>query len=117
MRPPEIQKKLDDMTLDVKKARTTPEAMYERGIVVKDYDYRILCKNEYPHDDRGEDQMVLWAWQEYRNRPYASRNQNAILMLHGIQHERSQKWYTITLHSQKEQSCPFREHRHIYLPQ
>jgi hypothetical protein len=54
MRSPEEQKKLDDMTLEEKMERTTPDAMRERGIVVEEYKHWILCKNEIPHKERGD---------------------------------------------------------------
>lgn len=52
MRDKETQSILDKMTILEKRNRTRLRAMQERGIVIKRYEYRVLCKNEFPHKDR-----------------------------------------------------------------
>lgn len=52
MRDIKSQKKLDSITEQDKKERTTIEAMRERGIIVEEFKMRALCFNEYPYIDR-----------------------------------------------------------------
>jgi len=112
MRSPEEQKKLDDMTLEEKMERTTPDAMRERGIVVEEYKHWILCKNEIPHKERGDWQMVLW--QNIEVEDWFCCAEDIAFHLSTTLSVLVESWYYVTRHPEKNQSCPFREHRHVY---
>lgn len=108
MRTKEKQEELDNMTLEEKIERTNIKNMYKRDIVIKSYKHRILCKNEYPHSERGGDQMVLRFKEIWKH--WIGKREDLL----NIISERAELWYYITLHPKQDQSCSFREHRHIY---
>ena len=60
MRDQQTQSVLDSFSMKEKLQRTTVDALAQRKALIKQYKYRYLAKNEYPHLDRGDVQMVLW---------------------------------------------------------
>ena len=102
------------MTIKEKEERTSPQSMRDRRIVVHEFKKRILCINEFPHNDRLLPQYVLWAKYPRMNKAlYNSDFANIIDYIDTILYE-NDKEYRIERHARSEKSVTFREHRHIY---
>lgn len=107
MRDIVLQDALDALSLEEKKERTSAEAMRQRWIIVKEYDYWMLCRNEYPRLTRWGEQYVLWKMTDGKDGDIEKE-------FFRIAWEWAQKWYYVSLHPQYVQSCSFREHWHVY---
>lgn len=73
--------KEDQLNLDTrtdKEDRVTSKAFKDRGTLIKNYEYWYLTKNEMPHTDRGDTQLVLWlrykpSWCRQRNNKFINK--------------------------------------------
>lgn len=111
MRSQESQSTLDSMSKKQKFERTTRQSFTERWTLLQVFDNWYITKNEFPHQDRWSDQLVLWkkntVWNEVQHIQSYSE-------LESILREYWLQWYTIIMHSLKDQSVPFRTHFHLY---
>lgn len=100
---------LAKMTPQEKIDRMKSSAMKERWIVVAEYKYWILCKNEFPYVWY-TDSLVIWYKKHHTNRPHWLARAEKW----EIQKEWEEKWYWIHRNCKKDRSV-WRYHEHFLL--
>lgn len=100
---------LAEMTPQQKIDRMKPSAMRDRWIVVAEYRYWILCKNEFPYVWY-TDSLVLWYKVFNNKRPHWL----ARVEKWRIQMEWEERGYSVQRNNKKDRSIP-RYHEHFLL--
>jgi len=98
-----------DMSPEEKRARTSSRAMKERWIVVEEYKYWILSKNEFPYVWY-TDNIVIRYKKHHSNRPHWLARAEKW----EIQKKREEKWYRVLRNCKKDRSIE-RYHEHFLL--